>query len=237
VEQLKSLGHIDLAPSAPGAGGEAPTPRVWINAPDRSAEGAVVGAIIGGIGGAIAGGAAASAASNSWPSASQVDIWRGAAVGAAIGAPVGGVIGALLGKPGPRVRAAASELSRHAAAVDVSSLARDGASRSSKLQAYRDLGPEAGPGGTLTVEVVAYGTRAEMWSKNLARPFVAVRTRLANASTGRVIYDSISDLRGEKRRFYHWSDGEGADFRRELEDCALGLGQRSVNRALTPRRR
>jgi hypothetical protein len=231
--QLKSLGRIDLAPSAPGVRGEAPTPRVWIGVPDRRGEGAVfgagVGAIIGAIAGALIGGSGGGGFAG-------VEIQAGAVIGALVGAPIGGVIGALLNQPGAEARLTAEALRRHAAAVDVSSLARDGASSSTKLQAYRDLGPEAGPGGTLSVEVVAYGIRAAALSKR-ARPFVAVRTRLANASTGRVIYESTSDLRGEKRKFHEWSYGEAADFRRELETLSRELGKRSADRALTPRRR
>ena len=40
------------------------------------------------------------------------------------------------------------------------------------MQAYRDAAPAARTGGTLSVDVVAYGTRA--WKANKVRPFVAL---------------------------------------------------------------
>jgi len=213
----------------------APTPRVWIGIPDRRAEGAAIGAAVGAVVGGIAGAGIAGSGEDGW---GALDVPTATIVGTFIGTTIGGaVIGAFLGQPGPEARAAAAELRRHAAAVDVSSRAREGVSRSAKLQAYRESGPAAGagPGGTLTVKVLAYGTRSAGW--NRACPFVAVRTRLTDASTGRVIYDSTSDLRGRERDFHEWSYGDGAAFRRELETLAREIGNRSVDRALTPRRR
>ena len=235
AEQLNRLGRIDMAPSPAGVADEAATPRVWIGMPDRRAEGAVLGAVAGGIIGALAGGAIAGPSESEGFLDLNFDQEIGVAVGALVGAPVGAVIGASLGQPGAEARAAAQELRRHAAAVDVSALARDGASESSQLQAYREPGPAAGLGGTLSVEVLAYGTRAAGGGR--AQPFVAIRTRLTDAGTGRVIYQSTSDWRGSKRQFSKWAEENGADFRRELEDGARNLGRRSVDRALTPRKR
>ena len=235
AEQLQSLGRIELAGSPAGVRGRAPTPRVWIGIPDRRVEGAAIGAGVGAIVGGLAGAAIYESGKPAWPAP---DPQTATIVGTFIGTTIGGaVIGAFLGQPGPEARAAAAELRRHAAAVDVASRAREGVLRSARLQAYREAGPAAGPGpgGRLTVEVVAYGTRSAGW--NQACPFVAVRTRLADASTGRVIYDCTSDVWGQERNFHQWSYGDGADFRRELESLALDLGRLSADRALTPRGR
>jgi hypothetical protein len=229
AEELERLGRIKLADSPAGAGGEAasPPPRVWIGIPDRRAEGAALGAAIGaGVGAAIA-----ASTVDDW---GQFDVPTETIVATFIGTTVGGaVIGALLGQPGPEAHAAAAKLRGHAAGIDVASLVREGASRSAKLQAYGEGPGAAGPGGTLMIQVVAYGTRSTGGGR--ACPFVAVRTRLADASTGQVIYDSTSDLRGRERAFHQWSYAEGANFRREIESLARELGTSSVDRALTPR--
>ena len=240
AEQLRSLGRIELADSLAGAGGgrASAAPRVWIGIPDRRLEGAAFGTALGAAAGLIASAVIVGSASGE----DELDSRAGTIGATFIGATVGGaVIGAFLGAPGPDAHAAAARLRRHAAAVDVTRLVREGAAASAKLQTYGPgrpwvggrLGAQRGAGGTITVQVVAYGTRSAGGSR--ARPFVAVRTRLADASTGRMIYDSTSDLRGAERRFHHWAYGDGADFRKEIESLARELGTRCVDRALTPR--
>jgi hypothetical protein len=230
--RLKRLGQIELAAAA--LPGEAKAPRVWIGVPDRRAEGAIEGAVIVGVVGAVAGGAIAGAGGGGW--LIELAIAIGAVAGGTVGAAVGGGIGALLGTPGKGARRAAAQLRKVANTVDISAAALAGAEQSPKLAKFRERAiPGTGPGGILSVEVIAYGTRAAGGGQ--AQPFVALRTRLIEADTGRVLYQSTSDLRGSRRTFYKWANRQGSDFRRELEECANQLGRRSVNRALTPRRR
>ena len=239
ARELERLGHIDLArvepagPVATQSGQSAGSaPRVWIGVPDRRAEGAITGAVLGAAAGAVIGGIAASGGTGMFAGLAVMEgaILIGAPVGAVIGAP----LGALTGRPGEGNRRAAAALRRIAQTVDVAAAARDGAVRASALAKNHQstTRSDGRAGGKLSVDVLAYGTRAAGGGK--AQPFVAVRTRLAEAAGGKVLYDTTSDWRGPKKYFHRWDDDGGAEFRRLIETGAADLGRRSARRALTP---
>jgi hypothetical protein len=233
--RLRALGRIDLDQTA-ASQATTQTPRVWIGVPDRRAEGTIYGAIIGGAVGAGIGAAAFSGGTGMF--ANLAILFGAFVVGAPAGVLVGSPIGLVAGTSGEGNRRASRTLREVARSIDVASAARSGARRSSTLaKNHSRAGPVTGhgSGGTLSIDVIAYGTRAAGGGR--ARPFVAARTRLTESGSGRVLYDTTQDWRGPRKQFHRWADNGGVQFRRWLETGAATLGRQSTRRALTPRRR